>query len=280
MTISLILPVYNVSKYLDRCLEAICSQAPYLNMIEIIMVDDCSKDNSTSIIKLWANKYSNFKIVTHQINKGLGAARNTGLKYASGDYIWFIDTDDYVSYSSLSRIFEVLIHSSPDVLKFNFLKENNQHKLINENLNPDFKIFNISGYEYLVNYYQPASMSACSNVYKRKYLLEKGLFFQEGVFWEDADVVLKSYLLADDFYYMPENLYYYCYNQSSISRNLSSKKIIDLLKMAVRKNELMYLIPNEELRRKVLLDVIWNLNAIKKIILLDFNDLIIFFIVI
>ena len=94
--ISLIVPVFNVEKYVSKCLDSLVAQT--LKDIEIICVDDCSTDNSLQIIEKYASKDSRIKIVKHEVNKGLGQARNTGLGYSCGEYIWFIDSDDYVDY--------------------------------------------------------------------------------------------------------------------------------------------------------------------------------------
>ena len=92
--ISIIIPVYNVEKYLRECLDSCINQT--LADIEIICVDDCSPDNSIKILEEYQAKDYRIKIFRHEKNKNLGAARNTGIQNAIGEYVWFVDSDDYI----------------------------------------------------------------------------------------------------------------------------------------------------------------------------------------
>ena len=91
--VTVVVPVYNVEKYLIRCIESLINQT--LKEIEIILVNDGSKDKSGKICEKYALKYKNIKVI-HQLNKGLSGARNTGIKIAQGEYVGFVDSDDYV----------------------------------------------------------------------------------------------------------------------------------------------------------------------------------------
>ena len=91
--VSIIIPVYNVEKYLKRCLDSVCNQA-YENL-EILIVNDGSKDGSLKICNEYANKYSNIKLL-NQENQGLSESRNNGLKAATGEYVMFVDSDDWL----------------------------------------------------------------------------------------------------------------------------------------------------------------------------------------
>lgn len=97
---SIIIPVYNVEQYLDKCLKSISKQT-FLDF-ECIIVDDGSPDNSNAIIDKYVNKDQRFKVI-HQKNMGLSAARNTGLDAAKGDYIAFVDSDDYIANDYLEK---------------------------------------------------------------------------------------------------------------------------------------------------------------------------------
>ncbi len=92
--ISIIIPVYNVEKYLRECLDSCVNQT--LEDIEIICVDDASPDNSIKILEEYQQKDSRIRIFRHEENKNLGTARNTGLTNATGEYVWFVDSDDYI----------------------------------------------------------------------------------------------------------------------------------------------------------------------------------------
>ena len=101
--ISVIVPVYNVEKYINKCIESVVNQT-YKNL-EIICVDDKGKDNSIGIVKEYAIKDDRIKIITHDKNYGLAISRNTGLKNAKGEYIFFLDSDDYITLDIIEKLF-------------------------------------------------------------------------------------------------------------------------------------------------------------------------------
>ena len=115
MKFSIIIPVYNVEKYIDRCLKSIVNQS-YKNY-EVIIVNDGTKDNSVEIINKYTKKYKSFKLYDKE-NGGLSDARNYGLNYATGDYLLFIDSDDYINKDLLKKINEVLSKNIYDIVKF------------------------------------------------------------------------------------------------------------------------------------------------------------------
>ena len=110
--ISIIIPVYNVSDYLDKCLESIVNQT--YKKIEIIIIDDGSTDNSGNICDKWANIDSRIKVY-HQENKGLSCARNLGIKKSTGKYLFFIDSDDFVSLDIIEFLYNSLINNNADI---------------------------------------------------------------------------------------------------------------------------------------------------------------------
>ena len=117
--ISIIVPVYNTGKYLEKCLESIISQS--LTNFEVICIDDGSTDNSYDILTTYKEKYNNFKII-YQENQGVAIARNNGLKYANGDYIIFIDSDDFITNDYLEKLYNESIITNADVVICNFYR--------------------------------------------------------------------------------------------------------------------------------------------------------------
>ena len=111
--ISVIVPVYNVENYLIQCLDSIINQT--LKDIEIICVDDCSPDNSIEILEEYKNKDNRISIIRHSNNQGLGPARNTGLKHANGEYISFVDSDDYIDKNFLFYLYSTAKKYDSDV---------------------------------------------------------------------------------------------------------------------------------------------------------------------
>lgn len=269
MKISYILPVYNVESFIERCLKSIYLQNLNLLDFEVIIINDCTKDNSMQIIRQWALNYHNIVIHEHLNNKGLGAARNTGINVATGDYIWFIDTDDYIQENCMSKLINLLELKNPEVLKFNFFKQNADSEFEIDKLNPSIEILEMTGESYLEYYFQPATMSSCSMIYSLSYWKENKFRFEEGVYWEDADLVVKTIYYSNKIIHINEYLYYYCYNQNSISRGVSGKKIADMIKMANRKLKFSNEVTNRNISQLIYEDALWNTNSVKKVLLMN-----------
>ena len=102
--VSVVVPVYNTSKYLRRCLDSLVNQT--LKDIEIIIINDKSTDNSKDIIKEYESKYNNIKVIHNKTNKGIGYNRNLGIEIASGKYIAFVDSDDYIDLNLYKKMHE------------------------------------------------------------------------------------------------------------------------------------------------------------------------------
>ena len=135
--ISIIVAVYNVEKYLKRSLDSILNQS-YKN-IEVIIVNDGSTDNSRNICEKYAELYSNIKVI-HKENGGLSSARNIGIENATGEYIGFVDSDDYISSNMFEEMYNRIIESDSDIAisSFNYVKEG---KILPEDNSGDTCIF-------------------------------------------------------------------------------------------------------------------------------------------
>ena len=113
--ISVIIPVHNVEKYIDECLDSLCSQS--LQDIEIICVDDCGQDNSMDVVRQYAEKDQRIRIIRHEVNKGLAVARNTGIDGATGENLFFLDSDDYIAQPDiLEKLHNKMITTQSDVV--------------------------------------------------------------------------------------------------------------------------------------------------------------------
>ena len=115
--LSIIMPVYNVDLYLEDCLESLVNQDVTNEDYEIICINDGSTDTSGEILKDYANKYNNIKVINKE-NGGVSSARNTGIDTAKGKYIWFVDSDDFVAKGCISYILKAIDKHSPDVIRF------------------------------------------------------------------------------------------------------------------------------------------------------------------
>ena len=105
--LSIIIPVYNVEKYIDKCISSIVNQGDSFNNVELIIVNDGTKDNSIAVIQSYIDTFPNVFLI-NQENAGLSEARNTGLRHASGEYVWFFDSDDWMPDNCLDKILNVL----------------------------------------------------------------------------------------------------------------------------------------------------------------------------
>lgn len=125
--ISIIVPVYNVEKYLEQCIDSLISQT-YKN-IEIILVDDGSTDNSGKICDAYEKKYCNIKAI-HKTNAGLGMARNTGIDNMKGEYVTFVDSDDYIDEELIERLYNNMISNDVEMCKSGFRRVNDAKKIL------------------------------------------------------------------------------------------------------------------------------------------------------
>lgn len=217
--ISIIIPMYNVGKYLEPCLESIYSQRFDESSFEIIMIDDESPDNSLEIAQNLSNKHSNIKIIS-QKNKGLGGARNTGIVQASGEYIWFHDPDDLIRANAFENIFEKLKKSTADIIEFGAegIKGNQKiYEFIPRVINNK-----INGIAYAVD--MDTMNSACNKLYSRTFMLQNQLFFLEHIYCEDIEFNSRCFQFADTVETISHVISSFVQTDNSITRNTSLKK--------------------------------------------------------
>ena len=180
--ISVIIPVYNVEKYLSACMESIIHQT-YKNL-EIILVNDGSTDSCPQICEEYAAKDNRIKVI-HKKNGGLSDARNSGLEIATGEFISFVDSDDLLSLDFCQRLLDALIESDADIVECDFVKFEEETEEINEVEETDFELFNtLTALELLIkDYIQPM---VWNKLYRRQ-VLENIKFpigkIHEDVFW-------------------------------------------------------------------------------------------------
>lgn len=209
--LSIIIPVYNVEKYIKQCLDSIFKQN--LEYVEVIIVDDRGNDGSMDIVNSYKKDNENshhMRIIRHIKNKGLSEARNTGIRNSKGKYITFLDSDDYIVPDSLSLIVKWLCKNEIDMVELNY-KEINVSGLdieLKKNKSKKQYINKMTGEEYFI-YMNQMDMYVpivCSKVYRRNYLLEHRLFvpnlnFEDEEFMPRILIAAKSVCKLDvDFY--------------------------------------------------------------------------------
>lgn len=229
---SIIIPVYNVEKYIDKCIYSVIEQE-YKNF-EIILVDDGSPDRCPEICDEYAKKDSRIRVI-HKVNGGLSSARNCGINIATGEYILFLDSDDFWnSKKALMNLYDSLKNEDIDVLVYNNIERScitNKEKVCDRIYDVGF-MENASKEETLKYLLQNNLFpgAAWLTVTKRKMLINKKLYFIEGIKAEDIDWLIKVYLEADTFSAINEAFYVYLkYRNDSITGTADAKSIDDLL---------------------------------------------------
>lgn len=235
--LSIIIPVYNVERWLDRCLTSILEQHISWDICEIILVDDGSKDSSAEICDRYAAKYSNIRVI-HQQNQGLSQARNNGMAEATGEYVWFIDSDDWICPDTLGRLIELVGKKQTDVLCFSLQLVDELNKVIPFPIQiPDrYDGARISGRDFVLSVSMPPA--AWLALYRRQFLIDSKLIFLKGVLHEDMEFTTRAYALAGKIAYYPIVVYNYFQRAGSImNSNQSAKRAVDLLKIADSLND-------------------------------------------
>lgn len=210
--ISIIVPVYNVEKYLRRCLDSIASQT--FNDWECILIDDGSPDNSGSICDEYAEKDSRFRVI-HQKNAGVSAARNAGLDAARGEWIGFVDSDDWIEKDCYEILIEIATRERADVVRFNFK---------NYDFTKQFQKGEFYPNEY--SYFPVGFNSVCLGFYQKRLLIENAINFNKEFFiGEDALFNYKSAVFANKIYCTDKAFYNYFENSESAMHTMSIEKI-------------------------------------------------------
>lgn len=223
--LSIIVPVYNVEPYIAKCLRSIYSQDVPFDTYDVVIVNDGTKDNSMSIVSKYMHQYSNITII-NQENKGLSEARNAGLKIADGQYIWFIDSDDWIEKDVLKKLYQLIDKYEADVYAtpLNRVKDD-------INIGNDFSIADnilIKGKNYL---FENLPYGASPRfILKRDFLLVNNLKFRPNLLHEDGEFGPKMLYLANDIYIMSNSIYNYRLRSSgSIMSSWKKKNSEDLI---------------------------------------------------
>lgn len=221
--ISVIIPVYNVEQFLRKCVDSVIAQT--MDDIEIILVDDGSKDSSGSICDEYADKDSRIKVL-HKRNGGLSDARNEGLKLASGEYVGFVDSDDYISNDMYETLYNNLINNKTDI---SVCATNNVYKNRTVTLF-DKSIPGVYSREQAVKGLlsgKEIAFSVCNKIFKRDFF--NTISFPVGKYYEDAFVIVDLLMMADSIYVCNEPKYYYVHRSKSITTSENLDKQMDLI---------------------------------------------------
>ncbi|WP_410208639.1 glycosyltransferase [Fusobacterium sp.] len=234
--LSIIVPIYNVEKYLNECLKHVYDIKGIQK--EVILVNDGSPDNSKKIIDKYYIKYKDETIVINQENSGLSVARNAGLKKARGEYVFFLDSDDYIDAIKFKELFSYTKTEDLDIgigraIKFWENKKISScdiipkipDKLLQKNIISGFKYFDICLKERAYN------VEVWNKIYKRKFLKLNNLQFISGILHEDIPFSFSTFIIAPKVKAYNIPFYYYRQRSGSIMGNISEKNYVDMLKI-------------------------------------------------
>ena len=214
--VSVIVPVYNVEAYLDRCLDSLVNQT--LKDIEIIVVNDGSPDNSQDIIDKYVKKYENV-FGYKKKNGGLSDARNYGLNKASGDYIAFVDSDDYVESTMFSKLYNKACEGNFDVVVSNFDYVDDLGNLLGVgSSNIDKDLYGDEIKKSMLNIYP----TAWNKLYKRE-LFSNNIEFKKGVWFEDVEFMYRLFPYIKSIGVVFDNLYHYVQREGAITKTFDER---------------------------------------------------------
>lgn len=231
--VSIIVPIYNVEKYLDRCMESLFNQT--LKDIEIVMVDDGSPDNCPKMCDDYAKKDERVKVI-HKKNAGLGYARNSGLEIATGEYVAFVDSDDYIDINMYESLIDEAVRSDADTVFCGFKTEQRNGLWVNSDEVParsvwdgddveKFMLDMIANAPY-IKQERKYQMSVWHSIYRRSIIEDNHIKFhsERDVVSEDLPFQVDFLLHAARVVYLPHTFYFYCLNGTSLTMTFKPEK--------------------------------------------------------
>lgn len=225
MKLSIVIPVYNTEKYLEKCLASCVNQNVEMSDYEIVIVNDGTKDNAMDIARRFQNGYPNIKIISQE-NAGLSAARNTGFSNTSGDYVWFVDSDDWIEPDSVKILVEKM-EKSPDVICIQ-AREDGSEDVRNEIpklVKSGEEIIMLDGWkDHCVPFY----------VMKKDFLERNNLHFHVGILHEDTEFTPRMLVDAQRVEIVDKPLYNIFLTPNSMARSRNIKRSYDCVTVAQR----------------------------------------------
>lgn len=233
--VSIIIPVYNTSKYLDECLSSLTNQT--LHNIEIVCVNDASTDNSLEVLEKWASVDKRIVVINSPVNKKQGGARNLGIGVSKGQYIGFVDSDDFVDVDMYKILYEATEEGLHDVAvsRCYYKHGKSDRKMSNFPVN-----FHYESHEELLRYIALHGCRLVTSIFKSTIIKENHIRFPENMFYEDNATGFFFYGFSKSIKIVESKpLYFYRTNNQSTTRTPSYSKISDRLKASrIRWNRL------------------------------------------
>ena len=224
--VSIVVPAYNVEKYIEKCVNSIISQT--FTDIEIILVDDGSRDSTGEICDELAFKDMRISVI-HKQNEGLSDARNTGIAAADGEFICFIDGDDYIHPKYCETLFNLIVDNKADIAVCGYIKTQDYNCKVEDEISCTTGIFNkTTAMQELVT--SDKFMNYAWNKMYKKSLFD-GVLYPVGRNWEDLGTTYKLFDKADKIVYCNAKLYFYIQRSGSITSTVSVKNALDIFEL-------------------------------------------------
>lgn len=218
--VSIIVPVYNTEKYLKKCIDSMINQTE--KDIEIIVINDGSKDNADDIIKSFVDKRIKY---IKKDNEGIGKTRNIGIKAAEGEYLMFIDSDDYIENDCIEKMYKKSMEDNLDILVSNFYEDRNNN--ITEVKLETFKTASLKEDPTIIN---KINLGPCNKIYKRDLIVDNNILFEEKLKYEDAPFVVKAFIKAQKIGKLDEALSHYVIHEKS-ETTIRDKRMFDIIEI-------------------------------------------------
>lgn len=228
--LSFVIPVYNVEQYIGKCLESCLNQDLLEDEFEIIVVNDATPDNSLETVRRFQSHSRNIRVINRP-NGGLSAARNTGLDNVRGEYVWFVDSDDWIAPDCIGSLYDCAKKSDLDVLCFglNLAYPDGRIAPFYISYEENERIY--EGKEFITAVKMPPA--AWAALYKTEFLRKHMLKFLEGILHEDQEFTPRAYTLAQRIAFTDRHLYFYNQRQGGIMKSCRNiKRCRDLLTVA------------------------------------------------
>ena len=221
--LSIIIPVFNVEKYLEKCVESVINNN-FINY-EIILVNDGSTDNSGEICDQLKEKYKDIITVVHKENGGLSSARNSGIRKAKGKYLMFVDSDDLLNKIDFEKIFSKEV----DIIQYKmvYYYENTDKYIHLKNIDEQCNQYGLKDYIKHQISSGTLSVSACDKIIKRELITKNKLFFKEGLLSEDINWSLELYLYSNSIVSYNDEIYIYRKQRKNSITNTTNKKTME-----------------------------------------------------
>lgn len=221
--VSIIVPIYNVEKYLVRCVKSILNQSHH--NVEIILVNDGSTDGSGGIAERLKDDDKRIFVI-HQANGGLSEARNTGLDFSTGDFIFFVDSDDVINPKTIEIMLNCMLDYEADIISCDFSYWNEKENIPSVNINNGYTIRKYGSDEALISLNE-IGVTACNKMYRRG-VFEK-IRFPIGRYHEDEYVIHELLFFSKKIIKIDVPLYYYFMRDGSITHTIDEKKVKDAI---------------------------------------------------